>query len=40
MVEGISSADQGTVGIVAEQVIVNSLSAYPSDGTRPMQFGI
>lgn len=38
MVEGISSKNQWTLGIVSEQVIVNSLSAYPSDGTRHMQF--
>jgi hypothetical protein len=31
MVEDISSTNQWTVGIVSEQVIVNSLSAYPSD---------
>jgi hypothetical protein len=40
MVEGTSSTNQGTVAIVSEQVIVNSLAAYPSDGTRHMQFGI
>jgi hypothetical protein len=40
MVEGISSTNQGTVAIVSEQVIVNSLSAYPSDRTSHMKLGI
>jgi len=38
--EGISSTDQWTVDIVSEQVVVNSLPAYLSDGPRQMQFGV